>query len=164
MDVNPRIFPDEECVRKRFYMISGLYDVFVEGLEKSCSESIYLNKELLHCAVVAYFDDIEKYKAYAGSKYANEYKQAAFSIKWLSRFRPIQIKEFATTNSTLITINASFALFCGFTFLKPEVAASLTPEFYDKLIYNLTYRNVLGKEWAMIMELMDNLASSAHKI
>lgn len=145
-------------------MLSGLYSLFTEGLESRCSDSIYLNRELLHCAVVAYFDDIEKYKAYAGSEYANEYKQAAFTIKWLSRFHPIQIKESATTNSTLVTINASFALFCGFTFLKPEVAGSLTPEFYDKLIYNLTYRNIRGKEWAMIMEMMSKLADSAHII
>lgn len=144
-------------------MLSKLFELFSEGLEKVHSDSVYLNLELLHCAVVAYFDDIEKYKAYAGSQYANEYKQAAFTIKWISRFRPIQIKESANTTGVLVTVNAAFALFCGFTFMSPAVAASITPEFYDKLIYNLTYRNILGKEWAMIMELMDKLATSSKK-
>ncbi len=145
-------------------MFSELYEIFNQGLEESIGNSIYLNKELLHCAVVAYFDDIEKYKAYAGSQFANKYKQAAFTLKWISRFKPIQIKEYVSTIHPLITINASFALFCGFSFLTPKVVDSITPEFYDKLIYNLTYRNILGKEWTMIIELMDKVADSADKI
>ncbi len=145
-------------------MLSELYGVFLQGLNEALRDAIYLNKELLHCAVVAYFDDIEKYKAYAGSQYANRHKQAAFTIKWVARFKPVQIKESANTNHQLITINASFALFCGFSFLPPEIADSLTPDFYDKLIYNLTYRNILGKEWALIIELMDKVAGSEKKI
>ncbi len=154
----------EANIKKRFDMLSELYGVFLEGLGETLRDTIYLNKELLHCAVAAYFDDIEKYKAYAGSRYANKHKQAAFTIKWVSRFKPIQIKESATMNHQLITINASFALFCGFSFLTPEIADCLTQDFYDKLIYNLTYRNILGKEWSMIIELMEKVAGSDKKI
>lgn len=162
MDSNPNtlITPDQENIKKRFYMLVELYNLFLQGVDVSIGESIYINKELLHCAVVAYFDDIEKYKAYAGSRYANKYKQAAFSIKWISRFRPIQIRETASATHQMITINASFALFCGFSFMSPAVADSLSPEFYNQLIYNLTYRNILGKEWAMIMELLDRNTNS----
>ena len=146
IQVNPQTLKD------RFEMLETLFrEIFVSGLKESYQEAIYLNKELLHCAVKAYFDDIERYKAYAGSDFADHHKQAAYTIKWINRFRPIQIRENVKMDTTLLTINSTFALAAGFSFLDKSVAEKISDRFFRHLVYVLTYRNYSGKGLATLM-------------
>lgn len=156
---------DPETIRKRFEtFVSMYYDEFVPGLNKEkYGDSIYLSKELLHCAVVAYFDDICKYKAYSGSKYADQHKQAAFTMTWISRFKPIQIKENSYVDSKVLTINQAFAIFAGLSFLDPSITKGLTEEFYNHLVYTLTYRNLEGFGLATCVYLMEKLSMNNAK-
>ena len=150
------ITPDPENIRKRYKTLLMLYkEQFIEGLSKDRIEFLYLSKELLHCAVNAYFDDICKYKAYAGSEFADRHKQAAFTMKWLSRFKPIQIKEGAKIDTAYLTINESFAIFAGLMFLDPSISKGLTKTFYKHLVYTLTYRNLEGRGLASLLYLME---------
>lgn len=150
------IKPDEKNIKKRFDTLVKLYEEqFCVGIEQKFRDGIYLSKELLHCAVNAYFDDIYKYKAYAGSSYADRHKQAAYTIIWISRFRPIQIKPEAKVTSKLLTINEAFALYAGFMFLDPRVISKLQESFYRHLIYTLVYRELPAKGWATLIYLME---------
>jgi len=150
---------DSEAIRKRYETLLLLYnEQFVRGLKKGREEFLYLSKELLHCAVNAYFDDICKYKVYAGSKFADRHKQAAYTMMWISRFKPIQIKEGAKIDTGYLTINESFAIFAGLMFLDADVTKSLTQSFYIHLVCTLTYRNLEGRGLASLMYLMETAA------
>lgn len=152
----PKIKVDPTVLKERFEMIVSLYEhEFLKGLDERYSHGIYLNKELLHCAVKAYFDDIERYKAYTGSEYADCHKQAAYTINWINRFKPIQIKENVEMNKVLLTINSSFALAVGMVFLDSPVSERISKKFFDHLIYTLTYRNVTGKGLATLIYAME---------
>lgn len=159
MDSLKIIKSDPEAVRKRFETLLALYDEqFVKGLDDGREGYLYLSKELLHCAVNAYFDDICKYKAYAGSEYADGHKQAAFTMIWISRFKPIQLKEGAKIDTAYLTINESFAIFAGLMFLDSSITKSLTQSFYKHLVYTLTYRNLEGRGLASLLYLMETAA------
>lgn len=150
VQVNPQL------LKERFYMlVDFFYNVFIEKIEEENRLKISLNKEILHCAVKAYFDDIIRYKNYAGSEYADKHKQAAYTIKWINKFKPIQIKENAEMNTVLLTINQSFALAAGFLFLDISVAENVSQKFLKHLMYVLTYRNITGKNLATLMYVME---------
>lgn len=156
MDDLKKIIPDPESIRKRYETLLTLYnEQFVKGLNREREEFLYLSKELLHCAVNAYFDDICKYKAYAGSEFADGHKQAAYTMMWISRFKPIQIKEGAKIDTAYLTINESFAIFAGLMFLDPSITKSMTQAFYKHLVYTLTYRNLEGRGLASLLYLME---------
>lgn len=143
-------------IQKRFETLVKLYEEqFLVGLDSKYQGCFYLSKELLHCAVNAYFDDIFKYKAYAGSKYADRHKQAAYTMLWITRFHPIQILPHIKVDTTVLTINESFALFAGFMFLDPIILSKLQKPFYKHLIYTLTYRSLTGKGLATLIYLME---------
>lgn len=154
-----RIEADREAIRKRYETLVSLYnEQFLAGLAAKYKEYLYLSKELLHCAVKAYFDDICKYKAYAGSTYADRHKQAAYTMMWISRFKPIQIKEGGHVDTPLLTINESFAIYAGLMFLAPSVMQGMTEKFYKHLIYTLTYRELGGRGLASLLYLMETAA------
>ncbi|MDR1162191.1 MAG: hypothetical protein LBK45_07605, partial [Tannerellaceae bacterium] len=94
---------------------------FIERKAETVKEAVYLNKGLLRFVVKSYYDDIHRYKDYCGSKWANGHKQAAYTIKWIVRFKPIQIKESYDNENVLtneiVDINLIFALVCAFPFL-----------------------------------------------
>lgn len=156
--MNKRIEADEQAIYKRYNTLRDVFEQFLQGLAGENNKTIYLSDELLHCAVKAYFDDICKYKAYAGSEFADNHKQAAFTMIWISRFKPIQIKEFAKVSPLLLTINEAFAIFAGLTFLDESVANNMTQKFYNHLIYTLTYRNLEGRGLASLLYLMETSA------
>ena len=151
-----RLETPEEDIRKRYETFLSLYETqFKEGLDERYRDAIFLSKELLHCAVKAYFDDIAKYKAYAGSEFADRHKQAAYSIKWLSRFKPIQLKQDVESDTVLLTINEAYSLYAGLIFLEPTVITGISQRFYKHLIYTITYRNLSGKGLATLMYLLE---------
>jgi len=155
-DCEKRIEANSADIQKRFDTLVRLYEEqFLIGLDKKYRNCFYLSKELLHCAVNAYFDDIYKYKAYAGSEYADRHKQAAYTMLWITRFHPIQILPEAKVDTTVLTINEAFALYAGFMFLDPLVLTKLQKPFYQHLIYTLTYRNLSGKGLSTLVYLME---------
>lgn len=161
---SPQIQTDAEAVRKRYETLLNLYiNEFTVGLGKEYTEFLYLSKELLHCAINAYFDDICKYKAYAGSEFADRHKQAAYTMIWISRFKPIQIIEGAKINTTFLTVNEAFAIFAGLMFLNPSVMKGMTESFFKHLVYTLTYRETGGRALATILYLIEKASENGIK-
>ena len=151
-------------------IITEQFRLFIEMQAKNTKDSVYLNLVLLRPAIVSYYYDIHRYKDFSGSEWANKYKQAAYIIKWIVRFRPIQIKESTKhVSSEILDINIKFALFCGFAFLGKKVidliminkqkADSDTDKkersFYDTLLYDLRYRQLSGKKLILAFEALE---------
>ena len=147
---------------------------FINQQNEIVQKAVYLNKGLLHFVVRSYFDDIYRYKDYSGTKLANHHKQAAYTIKWIVRFKPIQIREEfengESLNNIIIDINLIFALVCGFSYLdakcidliikeKKEIdkngSGNVGQSFYDKLLYTLRYRPFTGKQLISIFEALE---------
>ena len=161
--------------------IIKLFKKFIERKAEIVKNAVYLNNGLLHLAVSSYYDDIHRYKDYSGSQWANNHKQAAYTIKWIVKFKPVQIKENFDKpeflNNEILDINIIFALFCGFSFLDKSIIKLIVDEkkkvdkynllpiekreseekqsFYDKLLYNLRYRYFSGKHLISIFEAME---------
>ncbi len=154
----------DNAIRKRYDTLTNLFfNEFSIGIGDEYSKHIFLSKELLHCAVNAYFDDIHRYKSYAGSQFADRHKQAALTMIWLSRFKPIQLKDVANVDTVYLTINQAYAIYAGFMFLDPVVMNGMTQKFYKHLIYMLTYRHTDGKSLATILYLMEMAAAKGSK-
>lgn len=149
----------KELIKQRYSTLVRIYDdVFSKRIGSDYSSHLYLSKELLHCAVTAYFDDIQKFKNYAGSAYADCHKQAAYTMLWISRFKPIQLRETANIDTTFLTINEVFAVFVGLTFLDESISKCMSKMFYDHLIYTLVYRNMDAKGLASLLYVMEKAA------
>jgi hypothetical protein len=151
------------------------YKEFIAKQSKNTQDSVYLNPVLLKAAVDSYYYDIHRYKDFAAILWANKCKQAAYTIKWLVKFCPIQIKE-QTKNCTgeIFDINLKFALVCGFAFLGQKITTLILDEkrkvdtqnktksdekkegsFYDKLLYDLRYRQLSGKKLILAFEALE---------
>ena len=143
--------PKKVGKKNNFTPLRDYDDVFSKNIREEYSSHLFLSKELLHCAVSAYFDDIQRFKNYAGSTYADSHKQAAYTMLWISRFKPIQLLATAEVDTTFLTINEAFAIFAGLTFLDDSVAECMSKDFYKHLVYTLVYRNIDAKGLASLL-------------
>lgn len=105
-------------------------------------DHLELSSAVLYNVVVSYFHDVERHKEFHGTDLVDETKQGAFTMKWISKLRPIQITcsvEDVSTN--ILYINEAFAVRCGLAFLRvsPDV---LPRRLYADLLYTLRYRPV----------------------
>lgn len=143
-------------IEQRMETLKKLYSLLIENYDKDISQSVYLNDVLLYATVSSYYDDIYRFKDYSCSKWADNHKQAGYTIKWISKFRPIQISSKSTlVDQTILTINAVYALFAGFSFLDRKVSESITSHYYNHLIYLLIYRNISGKQLASLFYVLE---------
>jgi hypothetical protein len=114
-------------------------------------------------------------RIFSGSKLANKFKQAAYTIKWLVRFRPIQLIKDKHVSVEIFDINITFALICGFSFLEQKMVDLIMTNkqkvellnktkkeskdeeksFYDKLVYDLRYRYLSGKKLILAFEALE---------
>ena len=158
--------------------IKKQYELFIAKKTNSIQniqDAVYLNTELLLDALESYFKDIHRYKNYSGSTWANKQKQAAYIIKWLVRFRPIQIVKDANLEADeIIHINSEFALSCAFSFLGTKIADLVKQNrehvkklnetqpkdkqmdsFYGRLLYDLRYRELSGKKLILVFDALE---------
>ncbi len=101
----------------------GLY-ARVKAKQGSCHPSgLYLNPAILRDAVERYFTDIEFERHRHRCGLLNGYRQAAYTLKWLIRLRPIQI---SNRHPDFLTANEDFAIHSAITMLgiKPEALRS----------------------------------------
>jgi len=142
---------------ERFDTILDLYDTFMKD-KPEINSSVYLNKDLLGIVIRAYFDDIYRYKLYSHTERADNHKQGAYIMKWLSKLRPIQILPTKETPRQLLFINSSFAIFVGLSFLNCNAYDIIETNFYKHLLSEIQYRNLSGKNYACILYLIEKMA------
>jgi hypothetical protein len=139
----------------RFQTIKKLFDVFLKKNHILLTDSVYLNEDLLTLTVKSYYDDIYRFKDYSGSKHADRHKQVAYTIKWISKIKPIQIKPGFSANKHSLLVNSSFAIFVGFIFLDPIISENIPTPFLEHLIYSTLYRDISGKQLAGTIYLIE---------
>jgi hypothetical protein len=164
-------------VKLRNDTIQKQFNKFIEK-RTDLRNFVYLNDVLLNSAVKSYYYDIHKYKDFSDSMWANNHKQAAYTIKWLVRFRPVQIKE-NIKDLSISEINLRFALFCGFVFLDTKITDLIAKDkretdlyntgkeddkkkrsFLDTLLYDLRYRQLSGKKLTLVFEALQLATTS----
>lgn len=115
-----------------------------------------LNKRLLVNAVQSYFLDISRVKQFHGMHTADRFKIAGYTLKWLSKIKPIQHPDVDSSSPNsdkrLILLNEDFALanafvICGINYKNVPV------KFVLDVLYTLHYRAVDAGILAHLMEM-----------
>jgi hypothetical protein len=170
----PRTFSEERQVKE-----SKRFDTLVAGYEKFCEyqlspqtrEIICLNRAILSGVVRSYFDDIERFKEYTGSVRADRHKQAAYTIKWIAKLKPIQIKideegdkVYETASKELLEVNARFAVYVGIVLFLDERIIPLTSKMVlEHLVYAAMFRDISGHQLAFSMYLMERVVGCYYR-
>jgi hypothetical protein len=150
--------------KDRFETLKKHYLNFLNKNKEIYKDYIYLNDDLLNIVVGSYFDDIYRFKDYSNSSLADNHKQAGYTIKWISKIKPIQINQHAPTDKNILLVNSSFALFAGFTFLDKNVTNIISASYLDHLIYSTLYRNISGRQLASTMYVLECCAMGKKEI
>ena len=140
---DPDVFEEiEEKTLKRFDSLLEMFQTFLD--EEIFSENVYLNQGLLYKAVYSYFVDLQRTKCFHNISFADQHKKAAFTMKWLSKVKPIQIKHTVQVDQIdeeTLQANEWFALVAGISFLDLSID-SLPDHYINNILYILQYRDV----------------------
>ncbi|MDR0688044.1 MAG: hypothetical protein LBF55_05065 [Prevotellaceae bacterium] len=169
-----RTFSEERKIKE-----SKRFDTLVAGYEKFCAHLlspqtraiICLNRAILSGMVRSYFDDIERFKEYTGSERADRHKQAAYTIKWIAKLKPIQIKidekedkVYETASKELLEVNARFAVYAGIVlFLDERVIPLVSKMVLEHLVYAAMFRGISGHQLAFSMYLMERVVDCYYR-
>jgi hypothetical protein len=136
----------ENRQHKRLQQLKDLYEIFYEDCKPFLTD-VALNKNLLEIVVISIHEDLYRFENYTASMCADRHKQAAYTIKWISKIKPVQI---ITSDKEIdrysLFVNSSFAIFAGLSFLNGPIY--IPPEYHEFLIYSTYYRNLSGKQLA----------------
>ena len=147
----------------RFETLKLLYKSFSLALDAETVRSIRIDGGLLYLVVRSYFDDIYRFKDYTGSKLADQHKQAAYTIKWISKLRPIQIISDSRYTEEMIWINSSFSLYAGLSFLHvPNIFEHVSKSLYETLMYATQYRYISGRQLSALLYSIEQSACIAN--
>jgi hypothetical protein len=146
--------PSNEVVIER---AESLFLIF-NDLHKSYkwNNSLYLNYEKLRLCVSSYYQDLYRFKVFHGSELADIHKKAAYTIKWISVIKPIQINNPAyQMKSNEILANELFAVFSGLSLMDTVKTSSVSASFLSHLIYTCNYRYIEPLQMATSMYLLE---------
>ena len=150
--------------KTRFDTLKSMYQSFCLSLSDETVKSIRIDGGILYLVVKSYFDDIYRFKDYTGSKLADQHKQAAYMIKWISKLRPIQIIADIPYSDEIVWINSSFSIYTGLNFLHvPNIFEHVSESLYETLMYTTQYRYVSGKQLAPLLYLIEQNALNPKK-
>ena len=148
----------QKKILDRLTWFNLIYEEFCNKYDDFLRDAVYLNNDLLYIVIKSYFDDIEKFKKYSGSELADHHKQAAFTIKWISKVKPIQIKPDIESNKHILLCNSLFAIYVGLAFLLGVTPNNIPLEYYEHLIYTTFYREVNAKQLAGALFVLEQYA------
>ncbi len=108
-------------------------------------DGIYLNQDILRTMVESYFCDIYRLKLFRPVTWVDAYKKAAFSMKWISKTHPVQIRRGFKPEKATLMANEYFAVSAGIAFLNIKENQNSNEWFtgyWTNLIYLLYYHSV----------------------
>lgn len=123
----------KEDIQERIKLFEQVYNEYVDRWR-----DVYLNPYLLREAVESYYCDIYRLKFFRQVDRINEHKKAAYTMKWLARIRPVQMREGAGPAKSIVMVNAYFALMAGLTLLDVDNNA-IKDEWWRTFITDMTY-------------------------
>ncbi|MBC2696710.1 MAG: hypothetical protein HF982_15825 [Desulfobacteraceae bacterium] len=123
----------------------SLIDMFQKFKEDNIfNDSLYLNEALLYNAVYSYFIDLQRTKCFHNIPFADQHKKAAYTMKWITKVKPIQIKhtvDIDKIDEECMQANELFAFIAGISFLDVDLN-KLPDHFINNILYILQYRDV----------------------
>ena len=146
----PRVNLDEEKVLRRLNSLVEIYGKLTAPYKES-----YLNQLILRNCVESYFYDLERTKHFHGIKLGDQYKKAAFTMKWIVRTKPIQLYEGDRVTEQLILVNEVYAILAGLGFFEYQEGRHLSADFFSSLLYTLHYRPLDEGVLTTMMYLLD---------
>jgi hypothetical protein len=138
--------------RLRETLLFKAYHRLVDSWPVADRQQCQLNRQLLRIVSESYFKDIQRKKDFHGIALVDEHKRAGYMIKWIMRFRPIQLTSEKCSVKALLA-NEHFAMTVAFTFLRIS-PAMIPPTLYKNLIYSLRFRLIDANAWALNCFLM----------
>jgi hypothetical protein len=106
------------------------------GLNANNISGITINPSILYAVTTSYFLDLERAKDFHETSLANEYRQAAFTVKWLMKFRPIND---TNADGRFLLANEKFALAVAFSQFGVSIPA-VGDTLYAHLMYTIRFR------------------------
>jgi len=126
----------------RFDTLLNLFQSFVDA--NIFTDKVYINEALLYRSVYSYYVDLQRTKCYHNIPLADPHKKAAFTMKWLTKVKPIQIKhtiEVDQIDEVTQQANEWFAFIAGMSFL--DTSIDKIPDHYiSNILYILQYRDI----------------------
>ncbi|MCI4668958.1 MAG: hypothetical protein MRZ79_12565 [Bacteroidia bacterium] len=161
-------FDDENFLNSVLERLETWEDIatqlIIDYNNQSSSVNLFLNRKFLLMASKSYFDDILKFKVYTRSTSVETAKKAAFTFKWLSRYKPIQLcTDSEEVGIEILEINQLFALIAACGYFENFTSYDLLRkrgDIVEELFYNLTYRDVCGKTYTLIFRLISEIMDS----
>lgn len=114
-------------------------------------DDVYINETILGKAVLSYFEDIDRLKAYEGIERTNVSKIYGYEAYWILRFKPISYLPDVDINPKKLHINEKVMVTIMIAKMLEEM--SINPDDYNDrlldfmklLFYNFKYRTVTQK-------------------
>ena len=133
------------CYEEKIARRQNLLELTFSGLREhlgSDFEHIELNRAILHNVVQSYFHDVNRHKNFHGTERVDEVKQAAYTMKWIAKLRPVQFScPEDVVSKPLLYVNEIFAMRGGMSFMK--ISPYILPEsLYTEMLYTLRYRHI----------------------
>lgn len=141
----------EQRILERVYIYEQIYNLHVREIWFAN----HLSVEILRHVVDNYFVDVERTKDFHGNERVNRYRQAAFTLKWVSKLRPIQLKPGHSITDASMFINEIYAIQLAMHYLKKPLK-NLPPPFLADLLYDLHFRPTDGEILTLVMRAIDS--------
>jgi hypothetical protein len=139
-------------IGRRFAYLLQSFEAYSNKLAQIRLSTAEMNKAVLGTCVERYFDDITWVKKTHGLERADRYKIAGYTLKWLSKLRPIQVggKVPADQNAQrwMLLVNADFALIQAIAISRID-RRKMDNRFARDLTYAAQYRDVDGAAAAL---------------
>jgi hypothetical protein len=157
---------NKNLVKKITDRIDTVEFVFGEIQKRGYLKNAYINQPILYTAIKAYYDDVDRHKCFHEIDLSDEHKKAAFSMKWLVKFRPIQLNDSVSGKSAdfqHLIANELLALILALSLLGlGEEVRQISGKYIGNLIYCVRFREpnalVLASMFYLLQKKLKNEA------
>lgn len=138
----------EQVIQERIASLLDEYAKFVERMK--ARDKVAIDERLVAHAVLDYFSDISRLKAFHGIDRVNDIKVFSYEAYWLLKRKPLQIIERNLPDDTLAFVNEKFIMSMVSSYLLSDnVAIPIVKDglivyknFLNTFYYALKYRNL----------------------
>lgn len=141
-------------VKERAESLFLIYQDLIQTFNLDSSR-FFLSSDLLRIAIENYWIDLDRHKEFHQIQFANGHKKAAYTLKWLSKARPIQFIADFHLSKIELKINELFAVKAALSHLNKLKINNLSVHYFDYLVYQASFRNIDAVDLSANMYLLD---------
>lgn len=140
-------------IRESLYVLEEVFDTMKTSMKLPADVRLDIGI-LKHC-VDSYFCDLYRMKGFHEIDIEDRHKRAAFTLKWITRLRPVQICSAAPLNKSWLLVNEMFAVYAGLKHLPVTFHAMRRDLYLRNLLYTLHNRNLDVEVLSSMMFLIE---------